>query len=69
MSVRAELTGLGAEAVVLSADVGPGVGLTRNVVHAHRWDKIRINGINIGWTETEGEDVIRAPASRQLLSR
>ena len=32
------------------------VGLTKNAAHAHRWDRIRINGINIGWTETEGED-------------
>ena len=31
-------------------------GLTRNAAHAHRWDKIRINGLNIGWTDTEGED-------------
>ena len=31
-------------------------GLTRNVAHAHRWDRIRINGLDIGWTETEGED-------------
>ncbi|MBL1099716.1 SDR family oxidoreductase [Streptomyces coffeae] len=32
-------------------------GLTRNAAHAHRWDRIRINGLNIGWTATEGEDV------------
>lgn len=32
------------------------VGLTRNVAFAHRFDRIRINGLNIGWTETEGED-------------
>ncbi|MED5799622.1 SDR family oxidoreductase [Gordonia sp. Z-3] len=31
------------------------VGLTKNAAHAHRWDRIRINGLNIGWTETEGE--------------
>ena len=31
-------------------------GLTRNAAHAHRWDRVRINGLNIGWTETEGED-------------
>jgi NAD(P)-dependent dehydrogenase (short-subunit alcohol dehydrogenase family) len=31
-------------------------GLTRNAAHAHRWDRIRINGLNIGWTGTEGED-------------
>ena len=32
------------------------IGLTRNAAHAHRWDRIRINGLNIGWTDTEGED-------------
>ena len=32
------------------------IGLTKNAAHAHRWDRIRINGINIGWTQTEGED-------------
>ncbi len=32
-------------------------GLTRNVAHAHRWDRIRINGLDIGWTQTEGEDL------------
>jgi NAD(P)-dependent dehydrogenase (short-subunit alcohol dehydrogenase family) len=31
-------------------------GLTRNAAQAHRWDRIRINGLNIGWTDTEGED-------------
>jgi NAD(P)-dependent dehydrogenase (short-subunit alcohol dehydrogenase family) len=30
-------------------------GLTRNAAYAHRWDRIRINGLNIGWTESEGE--------------
>ncbi len=33
--------------------------LTRNAAHAHRWDRIRINGVNIGWTETEGEAVVQ----------
>ncbi|MER6560901.1 SDR family oxidoreductase [Streptomyces sp. NPDC001027] len=32
------------------------MGLTRNAAHAHRFDRIRINGLNIGWTATEGED-------------
>lgn len=31
-------------------------GLTRNVAHAHRFDRVRVNGLDIGWTETEGED-------------
>jgi NAD(P)-dependent dehydrogenase (short-subunit alcohol dehydrogenase family) len=35
------------------------IGLTRNAAHAHRWDRIRINGINIGWTQTEGEDAVQ----------
>jgi len=30
-------------------------GLTRNAAHAHRWDRIRINGLNIGWSATDGE--------------
>ncbi|MEP9381390.1 SDR family oxidoreductase [Nocardioides sp. KR10-350] len=33
--------------------------LTRNAAYAHRFDRIRINGLNIGWTETEGEDAIQ----------
>ncbi|OLL71707.1 Oxidoreductase, short chain dehydrogenase/reductase family [Pseudonocardia sp. Ae168_Ps1] len=31
-------------------------GLVRNAAHAHRFDRVRINGLNIGWTNTEGED-------------
>jgi NAD(P)-dependent dehydrogenase (short-subunit alcohol dehydrogenase family) len=31
-------------------------GITRNAAHAHRWDRIRINGLDIGWTDSEGED-------------
>jgi NAD(P)-dependent dehydrogenase (short-subunit alcohol dehydrogenase family) len=34
-------------------------GLTRNVAHAHRWDRIRVNGLDIGWTDTEGEDIVQ----------
>jgi NAD(P)-dependent dehydrogenase (short-subunit alcohol dehydrogenase family) len=34
-------------------------GLTRNAAHAHRFDRIRINGLDIGWTDTEGEDAIQ----------
>jgi NAD(P)-dependent dehydrogenase (short-subunit alcohol dehydrogenase family) len=34
-------------------------GLTRNAAHAHRFDRIRINGLDIGWTDTEGEDDIQ----------
>jgi NAD(P)-dependent dehydrogenase (short-subunit alcohol dehydrogenase family) len=34
-------------------------GLTRNAAHAHRWDRVRINGLNIGWTDTDGEDAVQ----------
>jgi len=30
--------------------------LTRNVANALRFDRIRVNGINMGWTATVGED-------------
>lgn len=33
--------------------------MTKNVAHAHRFDRIRVNGINLGWTRTEGEDEIQ----------
>ena len=32
-------------------------GLTKNAAHAHRWDRIRINGLNMGWSATDGEDI------------
>ena len=33
--------------------------LTKNAAHAHRFDRIRINGLNIGWTSTPGEDSVQ----------
>lgn len=35
------------------------VGLTKNAAYAHRFDRVRVNGINIGWTDSVGEDVIQ----------
>lgn len=32
-------------------------GLTKNAAFAHRFDRIRINGLNIGWTATPGEAI------------
>lgn len=42
-----------------SASKGGLATLTRNAAHAHRWDRIRINGLDIGWSQTEGEDAIQ----------
>jgi NAD(P)-dependent dehydrogenase (short-subunit alcohol dehydrogenase family) len=33
--------------------------LTKNVAHALRYDKIRVNGINMGWCDTPGENIIQ----------
>jgi NAD(P)-dependent dehydrogenase (short-subunit alcohol dehydrogenase family) len=37
-------------------------GLTKNAAHAHRWDRIWINGLNLGWTATDGENVTQRDA-------
>ena len=41
---------------IYSASKGAMVTLTKNAAHAHMADRIRVNGINLGWvaTETEG---------------
>ena len=38
------------------------MGLTKNAAHAHRWDRIRINGLNIGWSATDGENLTQQQA-------
>lgn len=42
-----------------AASKGGLASLTRNAAHAHRRDRIRVNGLNIGWTATEGEDAVQ----------
>ncbi|MCD2188980.1 SDR family oxidoreductase [Actinomycetospora soli] len=42
-----------------SAAKGGLATLTRNAAHAHRFDRIRVNQLDIGWTDTEGEDVVQ----------
>jgi NAD(P)-dependent dehydrogenase (short-subunit alcohol dehydrogenase family) len=41
---------------VYSATKGALTTLTLNTANAHLADRIRVNGINLGWTLTEGED-------------
>jgi len=43
-----------------SASKGALAVLTKNVAHAVRGDRIRVNGLNIGWMETPGEHAIQA---------
>lgn len=56
-------------------------GVTRNAAHAHRFDRIRVNGINVGWVDTpaeremqattlgQGENWLADAASRQPFGR
>src|SRR5437016_5377500 len=57
-ALAAELAATGTKALFVQADIGEveQARLTRNAAHAHRRDRIRINGLNIGWTDTDGED-------------
>jgi NAD(P)-dependent dehydrogenase (short-subunit alcohol dehydrogenase family) len=42
-----------------SASKGALATLTKNNAHALRLDRIRVNGLNIGWTDTPGEHAIQ----------
>jgi NAD(P)-dependent dehydrogenase (short-subunit alcohol dehydrogenase family) len=48
------------ELAVYSASKAALALLTRNAANAHRFDRIRVNGINMGWTLTPGEDMMQA---------
>lgn len=45
---------------VYAASKGALQTLTRNAAHAHMADRIRVNGINLGWALTEGEQRMQA---------
>ena len=34
--------------------------LTKNAAFSHRFDRIRVNGINLGWADTPGERTMQA---------
>lgn len=48
------------ELAVYSATKGALATLTRNAAHAHRFDRIRVNGINVGWADTPAERTMQA---------
>lgn len=45
---------------VYSATKGALLTLTKNAAHAHMADRIRVNGINLGWADTETERHLHA---------
>lgn len=48
------------ELAIYAASKGAMLTLTKNAAHAHMADRIRINGINLGWVATEGERRMQA---------
>lgn len=48
------------ELAVYSATKAALALLTKNAAQAHRFDRIRVNGINMGWTDTPGERQMQA---------
>jgi NAD(P)-dependent dehydrogenase (short-subunit alcohol dehydrogenase family) len=47
------------ELAVYSAAKGALATLTRNAANAHRFDRIRVNGINVGWADTPAERIMQ----------
>lgn len=45
---------------VYSASKGALATATRNAANAHRFDRIRVNGINVGWADTPAERTMQA---------
>jgi NAD(P)-dependent dehydrogenase (short-subunit alcohol dehydrogenase family) len=43
-------------------------GLTKNAAHAHRFDRIRVNGINLGWVDTPAERHMQAVTLVQAVT-
>jgi len=48
------------ELAIYAASKGAMLTLTKNAAHAHMADRIRVNGINLGWVPTEGEHRMQA---------
>ncbi|TPM99872.1 SDR family oxidoreductase [Mesorhizobium sp. B2-1-3A] len=48
------------ELAVYSATKGALATLTKNAANAHRFDRIRVNGINVGWTDTPAERTMQS---------
>lgn len=48
------------ELTVYSATKAALAVITKNVAQHHRWDRIRANGINVGWADTPAERVMQA---------
>ncbi len=61
----------GPDLAVYAASKGGLATLTRNAANALRFDRIRVNGINLGWTDTPNEHIVqeRETQDAQWLER
>jgi NAD(P)-dependent dehydrogenase (short-subunit alcohol dehydrogenase family) len=50
----------GPDLAIYAATKGALATLTRNAAHAHLADRIRVNGINLGWVDTPAERRMQA---------
>ena len=48
------------ELAIYGASKAALAALTRNAANAHRFERIRVNGINVGWVDTPGERDMQA---------
>ena len=54
---------------VYSASKAALANMTKNAANAHRFDRIRVNGINVGWTLTPTEQALQDRRPRPRLAR
>lgn len=47
-----------------SASKGALATLTKNAANALRFERIRVNGVNMGWTYTHAEDIVQKKMGR-----
>lgn len=55
------MSGYGGQPHVMaySASKGALATLTKNIAYAHRFDRIRVNGLMLGWADTPNEDAVQ----------
>ena len=50
----------GADLAIYSGSKAALAVLTKNAANAHRFDRIRVNGINVGWADTPAERIMQS---------
>lgn len=63
------VSGYGGQARLLAYSITKGAlaTLTKSTANALLFERVRVNGINLGWTHTDGEEVVQAKQEGQPL--